>query len=109
MKLVLAFVQPFKLDTVTLELERIPGFPGMSVAAVRGFGRDRATTSQGGDDALEDFADKLQIEAVVLDKQVEDVVAAIARAAHTGRYGDGMIFVLPVERSFRIATMTEGR
>lgn len=109
MKLVLAFVQPFKLDAVTFELERIRGFPGMSVGAVRGFGRDHAITSEGVDDALEDFADKIQIEAVVVDKQVDDVVGAIARAAHTGRYGDGMIFVLPVERSFRIATMTDGQ
>lgn len=109
MKLVLAFVQPFKLDSITLELERIPGFPGMSVGAVRGFGRERPVASHGSEDALEDFTDKIQIEAIVVDNQVDGVVAAIARAAHTGRYGDGMIFVLPVERSFRIATLTEGR
>ena len=57
---------------------------------------------------MEDFTDKIQIETVVHDDQVNAVLEAIARAAHTGRYGDGMIFVLPVERSMRIATMLEG-
>lgn len=108
MKLVLAFVQPFKLDDVTMELERISGFPGLSVAPVRGFGGERLNKSDSQDDTLEDFSDKVQIEAVVPDHQVDEVIASIAHAAHTGRYGDGMIFILPVERTFRIATLTEG-
>ena len=108
MKLVLAFVQPFKIDEITRELERIPTFPGMSVGDVRGFGREHALAAEPAQQ-LEDFTDKVQIEAVVNDEQVDLVIEAIAHAAHTGQYGDGMIFVLPVERSVRIATFTVNR
>lgn len=108
MKLVLAFVQPFKIDAVTRELERIPTFPGMSIGNVRGFGREHALVAQP-QEQLEDFTDKVQIEAVVNDDLVDLVINAIARAAHTGQYGDGMIFVLPVERSVRIATFVTDR
>jgi nitrogen regulatory protein PII len=66
-----------------------------------------AWSGQSVEDELEDFTDKVQIEALVHDDQVDIVIDAIARAAHTGRYGDGMIFVLPVERSLRIATLRE--
>ena len=109
MKMVLAFVQPFKLEEVTNNLEQLPHFPGMTVGSVRGFGREHAEMSAAVLDTLvEDFTDKIQVETVVHDDQVDDVIDAIARAAHTGRYGDGMIFVVPVERSFRIATLREG-
>lgn len=109
MKMVFAFVQPFKLDAVTLNLEQLPHFPGMTVGAVRGFGREHAELPpQSRREALEDFTDKVQIETIVHDDQVDAVIEAIASAAHTGRYGDGMIFVLPVERSVRIATLREG-
>jgi nitrogen regulatory protein PII len=110
MKMVLAFVQPFKLDEVTVNLEAIPLFPGMTVGAVRGFGREHTEVpSQVMGERLEDFTDKVQVETIVRDDQVDAVIDAIARAAHTGRYGDGMIFVLPVERSIRIATLREHR
>ena len=109
MKMVFAFVQPFRLDHVTRNLEQLPHFPGMTVGAVRGFGREHAEfPPQTIEEKLEDFTDKLQIETIVHDEQVDAVIDAIARAAHTGRYGDGMIFVLPVERSIRIATLREG-
>ena len=109
MKMVLAFIQPFKLDQVTRNLETIPRFPGMTVSAVRGFGRDKVEFPRHSvEDQLEEFSDKLQVETIVHDEQVDGVIAAIARAAHTGRYGDGMIFVLPVERSLRIANLREG-
>ena len=103
MKMILAFIQPHKLDEVTRNLEALGHFPGMSVGAVRGFGRERMEGN--GEGLLEDFTDKVSIEAVVHDHDVDAVIDAIARAAHTGRYGDGMIFVLPVERFLRIATM----
>lgn len=109
MKLVLAIVQPYTLDDITRQLERIPRFSGMTVGDVRGFGREHADRAPpGAEGTLADFAEKVQIETVAQDDQVDAVVAAIARAAHTGRYGDGMIFVLPVERALRIATMQEG-
>lgn len=105
MKFVFAFVQPFKLDDITRNLQDIPHFPGMTVGAVRGFGREHELPAESPEEELEDFTDKVQIEAVVHDNQVDVVIEAIASAAHTGRYGDGMIFVLPVERSLRIATL----
>jgi nitrogen regulatory protein PII len=109
MKMVLAFVQPFKLADVTRNLEQVSHFPGMTVGTVRGFGRDHAELPlQTIEAQLEDFTDKLQIETIVHDEQVNEVIDAISRGAHTGRYGDGMIFVLPVERSIRIATGREG-
>ena len=110
MKMVLAFVQPFKLDAVTRYLEEVPDFPGMTVGSVRGFGREHTEVPpQGVEDLLGEFTDKVQIETIVHDEQVDPVIEAIARAAHTGRYGDGMIFVVPVERSVRIATLREGK
>ncbi len=109
MKLVLAVVQPFKLDVVTRNLERIPEFAGMTVGAVRGFGREHAEVPRGSAaEQLEDYTEKVHIETIVHDDQLDAVVQAIAAAAHTGRYGDGMIFVLPVERAVRIATLGEG-
>lgn len=107
--MVFAFVQPFKLDAVTRNLEQLPRFPGMTVGSVRGFGREhREFAPETLDEMLEDFTDKVQVETVVHDDQVDAVIDAIARAAHTGRYGDGMIFVVPVERTIRIATLREG-
>ena len=109
MKMILAFVQPFKLEAVTRNLENMRHFPGMTVGSVRGFGREHSDLSpEANDEMVEDFSDKVQIQTVVHDDQVNFVVDAIAEAAHTGRYGDGMIFVVPVERTIRIATRHEG-
>lgn len=105
MKMILGFIRPFKLDEVTLQLERIPHFPGMTVTEARGFGREHMLTpAQSVAEELEEFTDKVKIETIVRDEQVEEVLAVIARSAHTGRDGDGMIFVIPVERAVRIAT-----
>jgi nitrogen regulatory protein P-II 1 len=109
MKMVLAFVQPFKLDEVTHRLQHIDRFPGMTVTAARGFGRERAEEpSAEADQHVDDFETKVRIETVVHDEQVDEVVELICRTAHTGRYGDGMVFVLPVERAVRIKTLHEG-
>jgi nitrogen regulatory protein P-II 1 len=109
MKMVFAVVQPFTLDAVTRNLAQLPDFPGMTVESVRGFGREHAELPPRSiEEELEDFTDRVQIETIVHDAQVDPVIGAIARAAHTGRYGDGMIFVMPVERSVRIATLDEG-
>ncbi len=109
MKMVLAFVQPFKLDEVTHRLQHIDRFPGMTVTAARGFGRERSEDPPArADDHVDDFESKVRIETVVHDDQVDEVVQLICDAAHTGRYGDGMVFVLPVERAVRIMTRHEG-
>jgi nitrogen regulatory protein P-II 1 len=109
MKMIFAFVQPYKLESVTRNLEQLPDFPGMTVGSVRGFGREHSERSpRAVEEMLEDFTDKVQIETIVHDDQVAGVIASIANAAHTGQYGDGMIFVVPVERAVRIATLREG-
>ena len=109
MKMILAFIQPFKMEAVTRSLENMRHFPGMTVGAVRGFGREHSDLSaEANDEMVGVFTDKVQLQTVVHDDQIEYVVNAITEAAHTGRYGDGMIFVVPVERTVRIATGHEG-
>ena len=115
--LVVAFIQPFKLDDVTLALERVAGFAGMTVSECRGFGHEkledlRATTadsapSRSGE--LIDFTAKIRVEVAVAGSDVADsVIDAIARAAHTGLRGDGKILRIPVDRAVRVRTMLEG-
>jgi nitrogen regulatory protein PII len=109
MKLVLAIVEQFRLDDVTRALTAVAGFPGITVSDVRGFGRERAEAPVSrADDEVDYFSAKCRLETVVHDDQVNEVVSAISHAAHTGRYGDGMVFVLPVERAVRIMNLREG-
>lgn len=109
MKMVLAFIQPHKVNAVTQALEHVSDFHGMSVSRADGFGRERfEETSEQRDRELEPFSAKVRIEAVVRTDQVDAVVEAIAQAATTGRYGDGMIFVFPIERAVRIKNLQEG-
>jgi len=94
MKLIIAIVRPFKLDEIVTALEGIEGFPGMTVSDSEGFGqriRNSAT------DALDPFKSNKRIEIVVSDDLAESVVGAIKNNAHTGRKGDGLISVLPVD------------
>ena len=108
MKLVLAFGQPYKLDAVTRALEYIPRFPWMTVTNGRGFGREKLAEPHSARESLTDFTDKVRIETVVNDEQVDDVLVSIMNAAYTGQAGDGKIVVLPVEQALRIRTMAEG-
>lgn len=115
--LVVAFVQPFKLDDVTLALERVEGFAGMTVSECRGFGHEKLDDLRAGavggaparSEGLIDFTPKVRIEVAVAGRKVADaVVDAIGRAAHTGRRGDGKILRMPVDRAVRVRTMDEG-
>jgi len=115
--LVVAFIQPFKLDEVTLALERVGGFAGMTVSECRGFGHEKLEelhTSAGGgavakSGGLIDFTPKVRLEVAVAGHDVADaVVDAIGRAAHTGRRGDGKILLMRVERAVRVRTMDQG-
>ena len=103
-KMVLAFVKPDRLDRVTRALERIDGFPGMTVSDARGFGREKLTDPRDERDQLTDFMDAIRLESVVPEDLVEEVTQAIMEAAHTGRGGDGLLTVLPVERAVRLRT-----
>jgi len=103
-----AIIKPFKLDEVKDKLNEI-GVLGMTVSEVKGFGRQKGHTElYRGAEYVVDFLPKIKLEVVVSDGMVEDVVAAISQSAHTGRIGDGKIFVLPVEEAVRIRTGERG-
>jgi nitrogen regulatory protein PII len=104
MKKIEAIIKPFKLDDVKEALQAID-IHGMTVVEVRGFGRQKGHTElYRGAELVVDFLPKLKVEIVVADKAVDDALAAISKAAHSGRIGDGKIFVLNVEKAVRIRT-----
>lgn len=104
MKMVLAYVSPRRLDRVMRALERIDGFPGVTVCDARGFGREKLEDRQDIRAQLTDFTPTSRIEVLLPDAGVETVVEAIVEAAHTGKGGDGQVLVLPVDRAVRIRT-----
>jgi nitrogen regulatory protein P-II 1 len=108
MKKVEAFIRPSKLDDVKAALTAVH-IVGMSVAEVRGFGRQRGHTEiYRGAEYKVDFMPKIKLEVVVRDEDLEQVIEAVLNAAKTGQIGDGKIFVLPVEQAVRIRTGDTG-
>jgi nitrogen regulatory protein PII len=104
MKLIQAVIKPFKLDDVREALTEI-GVMGMTAIEVKGFGRQKGHTElYRGAEYVVDFLPKIKLEIVINDEQVDAVIEAITNAAHTGKIGDGKIFVLPVEQAIRIRT-----
>lgn len=108
MKLVVAYIKPFKLDEVK-EALRSEGVTGMSVGEIRGFGRQAGQTEiyRGAEYQVE-FVPKTRLEIAVDDADADRVVAAIAEAARTGEIGDGKILVLPLDVVMRIRTGERG-
>ena len=93
MKKIDAIVKPFKLDEVREALSEI-GVSGLTVTEVKGFGRQKGHTElYRGAEYVVDFLPKVKIEIVVADKDVEQAIEAIIKAARTGKIGDGKIFV----------------
>src|SRR6059058_520573 len=108
MKMVTAIVKPFKLDEVREALSAI-GVQGVTVTEVKGFGRQKGHTElYRGAEYVVDFLPKVKIEVVMEDSMVERAVEAIQQAAHTGRIGDGKIFVLTIDEAIRIRTGERG-
>lgn len=104
MKLITAIIKPFKLDEVREALSDI-GIQGMTVTEVKGFGRQKGHTElYRGAEYTVDFLPKLRVELAVADELVEQAIENLCSAAHTGKIGDGKIFVTPVERVVRIRT-----
>ncbi|QHS09533.1 P-II family nitrogen regulator [Sinimarinibacterium sp. NLF-5-8] len=104
MKLITAIIKPFKLDDVREALSAL-GIQGMTVTEVKGFGRQRGHTElYRGTEYMADFLPKTKIEVALDDALLEDAVEAINRAAHSGRVGDGKIFVSRLEKAVRIRT-----
>jgi nitrogen regulatory protein P-II 1 len=108
MKKVEAVIKPFKLDEVKEALHEI-GIQGITVTEAKGFGRQKGHTElYRGAEYVVDFLPKVKIEIVMDDALVERAVEAIQQAAHTGRIGDGKIFVSQVEDVVRIRTGERG-
>jgi nitrogen regulatory protein PII len=104
MKLLKAIIRPNKVDDVKDALARL-NVSGMTVTEVRGHGKQKGHTAvYRGKEYNVSLLPKMQIEAVVSDAIAEDAIRAIVEAARTGEIGDGRVFVLPVERSYRIRT-----
>ncbi len=96
MKLIIAVVRPHTIDRIVCALEDIENFPGITVSDAEGFGQRLRTTIY---DALSPFKEKKRIEIAVNDEMVEPIIAAIRRNAHTGKKGDGIILVVPIENA----------
>jgi nitrogen regulatory protein P-II 1 len=103
-----AVIKPFKLDEVKSALLAI-GVQGMTVAEVRGFGRQKGHTElYRGAEYVVDLLPKVKLEVVVGDDQADKVVATIRDAASTGRIGDGKVFVSEALDAVRIRTGERG-
>lgn len=108
MKLITAIIKPFKLDEVREALAEI-GVSGLTVTEVKGFGRQKGHTElYRGAEYVVDFLPKIRIDVVLPATMVDDAVEAVIKAAHTGKIGDGKIFVMPVEQAIRIRTGENG-
>jgi nitrogen regulatory protein PII len=104
MKLVKAIVRPNKVDDVKNALEKIQ-ISGMTVTEVRGHGKQKGHTAiYRGQEYNVSLLPKMEIEVVLPDSIVGDAVKAIIEAARTGEIGDGRIFVIPVNESYKIRT-----
>ena len=104
MKLIMAIIKPFKLDDVREALTPL-GVQGLTVSEVKGFGQQKGQTEiYRGAEYHVSFLPKIKIEVAVVDGLADQVIEAIAKAAHTGKIGDGKIFVMEIERAMRIRT-----
>ena len=104
MKKIEAIVKPFKLDEVKEALSNI-GVSGLTVFEVKGFGRQKGHTElYRGAEYIVDFLPKIKLEFIINDEILEEVIETIKSSAHTGKIGDGKIFVSNIEEIIRIRT-----
>ena len=108
MKKIEAIIKPFKLEEVKNALAEI-GVEGMTVSEVKGFGRQKGHTEiYRGSEYTVDLLPKVKLEIVTSESLADTIVAAIVKAGKTGAIGDGKVFVIPVDKSYRIRTEEEG-
>ena len=108
MKKIEAIIKPFKLDEVKDALQEID-VQGITVTEVKGYGRQKGHTELYREaEYVVDFVPKIKLETVVEDERVEQVIETIVQTAHTGKIGDGKIFVSPVDDAVRIRTGERG-
>ncbi len=109
MKKIEAIIKPFKLDEVKEALHEI-GLQGITVLEAKGFGRQKGHTElYRGAEYVVDFLPKVKIELVIDDDMLDRAVEAILQAAHTGRIGDGKIFISSLEDAIRVRTGERGK
>lgn len=99
MKMIVAIVRPFLIDRIVAALEDTENFPGITVSDAEGFGQrlKNSYSSQ-----LDPFQPKKEIKIAAPDEMVEPLVEIIVKCAHTGKRGDGIVWVLPIEQSVLI-------
>lgn len=108
MRLITAIVKPFKLDDVKTALEAF-GVHGMTVSEASGYGRQRGHTEvYRGAEYTVDLVPKVRIEVLVEDADADDVMDVVAKAARTGRIGDGKVWSIPVDSVVRVRTGERG-
>ncbi len=108
MRLITAIVKPFKLDDVKTALEAF-GVHGMTVSEASGYGRQRGHTEvYRGAEYTVDLVPKVRIEVLVEDADADDVMDVVAKAARTGRIGDGKVWSIPVDTVVRVRTGERG-
>jgi nitrogen regulatory protein P-II 1 len=109
MKKIEAIIKPFKLEEVKDALA-VVGIEGMTVSEVKGFGRQKGHTEiYRGSEYTVDFLPKIKLEIVIDDERSNDAVAAIIKAAKTGKIGDGKVFVYGIDEAIRIRTEEKGK
>ncbi len=108
MKKIVAVIKPFKLDAVKARLHSV-GVQGLTVTDVKGFGRQKGHKEMyRGAEYVVDFLPKVRLEILAPVEQTEAIVDAIMTEAHTGRIGDGKIFIMPADEIVRIRTGERG-
>lgn len=108
MKMITAIIKPFKLEEVREALSSI-GVQGITVTDVKGFGRQKGHTEvyRGAEYSI-DFLPKLKLEIALDEELVPKAIETIKKSAHTGKIGDGKIFVSGLDEAVRIRTGETG-
>ncbi len=108
MKKIEAIIRPHLLESVKDQLQTL-GVQGMTISEVKGFGRQKGHTEvYRGSEYKVEFVPKLKVEVIVDEEIVEGAIDAIVKTARTGKFGDGKIFVFPVDEAIRIRTGEHG-
>ena len=108
MKKIEAVIRPHLLESVKDALQAL-GVQGMTISEVKGFGRQKGHTEvYRGSEYKVEFVPKLKVEVIVDDELVDQATEAIIKTARTGKFGDGKIFIFPVEEAIRIRTGEHG-
>jgi nitrogen regulatory protein P-II 1 len=108
MKLITAIVKPFAIDDIKSAVEKM-GVLGLTITEVQGYGRQKGHTEvYRGAEYQVDFIPRVKVEVLVNDESVDRVVDGIINAAHTGKIGDGKVWVTPVDAVVRVRTGERG-